>query len=178
MVTFLERGPEKCVFELTLPPRGVPIVTHRHPGTERFDVLAGRLRLTVDGVVHDLVAGDGAEVTGRQFHAPTNVADTPAVVRVTCSPHGYFAERGMRLAFGAAADGRIGPDGRPRDLLLLALGSEGGRFQIAGPPTFIWRPLMTMLSAIAVVAGRRRVLESYWPDDLPRPWGQNGHGRV
>ena len=40
--------------------------------------------------------------------------------RVTCEP-GYFAERGLRGAFGMANDGRIGPDGRPRVFLTLAL---------------------------------------------------------
>lgn len=172
VVTFLERGPERCVFEVVIPPNRVPVITHRHPGTEAFEVLSGCLRLIVDDTVRDLDAGERAEVTGTQFHAPTNATLMPVRVKVTCAPYGHFAERGMRMAFGMAADGRIRPDGTPRDLLTLALGSEGGRFQIAGPPTFIWRPLMVMLSAVAVVAGRRKVLESYWPDDLPRPWGR------
>jgi hypothetical protein len=44
--------------------------------------------------------------------------------RVTCEP-GYFAERGLGGAFGRANDGRIGPDGTPRDFLTLALLSLG-----------------------------------------------------
>lgn len=170
VLTFVERGAHRCVFDLTLPSGRVPVVTHRHPGVERFDVRDGHLRLMVDGVARDLGPGEGLEVHARQFHAPTNDFGAPVLVRVTCTPYGHFAERGVRMAFGAARDGRVRPDGRPRDLLTLALGSERGRFQIAGPPTVLWRLMMTLLGAVAVLAGRRRVLDSYWPDDLPRPW--------
>ena len=57
VLTFLESGVEQCVFDLVIPSGRVPVVTHRHPGTENFHVLAGRLHLTVDGVPHDLEVG-------------------------------------------------------------------------------------------------------------------------
>lgn len=166
--TFLESNADKCVFDLTIPPDRVPIVTHRHPGREHFRVLAGRLRLTVDGVVHDLEPGREHAVH-QEFHAPTNVSGSDVTVRVTCEP-GYFAERGMRVAFGLARDGRIAADGKPKDLLSLALVSENGKFMIAGPPPLVWRALMTLLSIAARLAGRRNVLNSYLPPELPRPW--------
>lgn len=168
VLTFLESGVEQCVFDLVIPSGRVPVVTHRHPGTENFHVLGGRLHLTVDGVPHDLEVGQQHTVH-QEFHAPTNVSGADVTVRVTAKP-GYFAERGIRVAFGLARDGRIAADGKPKDLLSLALVSENGQYMLAGPPPLVWRALMTVLTVAAKLAGRRTVLNSYLPPDLPRPW--------
>ena len=168
VLTFVERSAERCVLDLTLPPGQVPIAVHSHTGREHFLVLKGDLRVTVSGVVHDL--GEGQEMAVKQeFHSPTNVSGTDVTFRVTCEP-GYFAERGLRGAFGMANDGRIGPDGKPRDFLTLALLSERGKYRVEGVPGPVWRVLMTGLGAGARLAGRRKVLDGYWPPDLPRPW--------
>lgn len=165
---FLGRDGDAVRMEVTLPAGGLPVIEHRHPGWERFEVQDGVLDLRVEGVLHRLRAGQQHTVT-TEFHFPANTGDTDAVVIVTASL-GDFAERGLRGAFGLARDGRMDAKGRPKDLLAFALLSERGAYQIAGPPRAVWVALMTVLGWIAVLAGKRRVLERYWPPDLERPW--------
>ena len=167
-ITFRERTPQRLVLDLHLPPGGPGIVAHHHTWTEQFVVRQGRLDVAVDGVVHHLGPGDELTVDDA-IHQPVNPTGATTVVTVVCRP-GAAAERGLRGAFGLARDGRIRADGRPRDLLSLALLSEKGQFRIAGVPRAVWRPLIGGLALTARVAGRRRVVERYWPPDLQRPW--------
>jgi mannose-6-phosphate isomerase-like protein (cupin superfamily) len=167
-VTFLERTPQQLIVDLRLPPGGPGIVAHRHAWTEHFTVRQGRLDLTVDGVVHHL--GPGDELTVDDVgHRPVNPSASTTVITVACRP-GTAAERGLRGTFGLARDGRIRADSRPGDILSLALLSEKGQFRIDGVPPAIWRPLIAGLALTARIAGRRRVVEQYWPPDLQRPW--------
>lgn len=174
-VTFIETGAARCVFDLVLTPGRLPIATHRHPGREVFSVIEGSLTLTVDGVERRLEPGDEAAIT-TEWHSPSNAGDVDVVVRVTCEP-GAFAERGIRGAFGLCRDGLVGDDGRPKDLLSFALLSENGRYAIRGVPVPLWKVLMTVLGAVAVLRGRRRVLDRYWPPDLARPWRRRPSAR-
>lgn len=166
---FLRRSEGTVWVELTFPAGGVPVPEHRHPGWERFEVREGVLDLTVAGEVHRLYPGEEHTVT-TEFHYPANTGDLDAVVVVSASP-GEPAERGLRGAFGMARDGLIDADGRPRDILAMALLTEGGRYQPAGMPRALWVPLMTVLGWVAAVVGKRRLLERYWPPELARPWG-------
>ncbi|MDJ0355660.1 cupin domain-containing protein [Paenarthrobacter sp. PH39-S1] len=165
---FLERSSERVVMEITFPAGGLPVVKHRHPGFERFQVESGTLDLTVGDELKRLGPGEEFTVTD-EFHFPANSSGEDAVVHITGEP-GAFMERGLRVAFGLARDGRVRPDGAPRDMLSLALVSERGKYQIAGPPRWLWVSSMTVLGWVAVLAGRRRLVESYWPPDLERPW--------
>lgn len=166
--TFLERSPERLVCEIRFPKGGLPVISHRHPGSEHFRVKSGVLDLVADGVLHRLGEGDQFTVH-QEFHHPENTSDDDTVVIVTCEP-GDFAERGLRGAFGLARDGGIAPDGRPRDILALAILSEGGQFQIEGPPRPVWIAAMKTLGVVARLGGKRKQVERYWPPDLARPW--------
>jgi hypothetical protein len=166
--TFPGRTPQQLIFDLRLPPGGPGIVAHHHAWTEHCTVWQGRLDLTVDGVVHHL--GPGEEFTvDDAAHRPVNPSATTTVVTVACRP-GAAAERGLRGAFGLARDGRIRGDGRPRDFLSLALLSQKGQFRIDGVPAAVWRPPIAGLALTPRIAGRRRVVEQYWPPDLQRLW--------
>ena len=167
---FLRRDPETnaTTVEIVFPAGGLPVVEHRHPGWEKFEVQAGTLTLTADRLKHELGPGDAFTVTS-EFHFPANVGTEDAVVMVTASP-GDFFERGIRVAFGLARDGGVASDGRPRDILAFALASERGAYQITGPPRWLWVSLMTTLGWVAVLAGKRQQIEKYWPPDLRRPW--------
>ncbi|GAA4491576.1 hypothetical protein GCM10023094_56160 [Rhodococcus olei] len=167
-ITFLERTPERLVLDLHMPRGGLPVISHRHPGTEHFKVKSGVLDLVADGILHRLTEGEEFTVH-QEFHHPANTSDADAVATVTFIP-GAFAERGLRGIFGLARDGGLRPDGRPRDFLSLALLSEGGQFQIEGLPRPVWIAAMKVLGVVARFAGRRRRLESYWPPELARPW--------
>lgn len=167
---FLRRDPEtdSATVEVIFPAGGLPVVEHRHPGWEKFEVQEGMLTLTVNRQVHQLGPGEQFTVTS-EFHFPANHGRERAVVMVTASPAGFF-ERGIRMAFGLARDGDVAPNGRPRDILAFALASERGAYQIAGPPRWLWVAVMTTLGWVAVLAGKRRKLERYWPPELERPW--------
>lgn len=136
ILTLLERTPEQVVFDVEFPPQRLPVVIHSHPGTESFEVLEGTLRLTVGADVHSLGAGETFTVHD-QLHGPANVSDRLARVRVTCAERPEFAERGLRDAFGLARHGRMTADGRPKDILAMALLSENGKYYMPVMP----RPL-------------------------------------
>lgn len=155
-------------MEVTFPVKGRPVVEHRHPGQETFEVVSGILDLTVNRQLYRLGSGEQFTVTTEfHFHANTGLHDAVAII--TASP-ADFAERGIRTAFWLAADNGVTRSGRPRDLLALALVSENGAHQIAGPPQWLWVALMTVLGRVAVLAGKRRKVQRYWPPDLMRPW--------
>jgi quercetin dioxygenase-like cupin family protein len=169
ILTFLDRTPQQVTFDEVFPAGGAPVVKHSHPGTESFLVLDGELRLTVDDKVYDLGPGESYTVH-RQLHFPSNVTDRPARVRVTCTGAPAFAERGLRASFGMARDGLIRPDGTPADILAMALLSENGAYYLPIMPRPLWVALTTVLGGIARLAGKRQLLDNYWPPDLPRPW--------
>ena len=166
---------DSATVEILFPVGGLAVIEHRHPGWEKFEVQAGMLDLTADGLVYRLGPGEEFTVTS-EFHFPANVGAEDAVVLVTASPAGFF-ERGIRAAFGLARDGGVAPDGRPRDILALALVSERGAYQIAGPPRWLWLSLMTVLGWVAVLVGKRRQVERYWPPELERPWHRKVRSR-
>ena len=157
-------------MEVIFPAGGRAVVEHRHPGWEKFEVMTGTLDLTVDRRLRQLGPGQQLTVT-KEFHFPANSGDNETVVVITAAP-ADFAERGIRAAFGLAADKDKGVtrSGRPRDLLALALVSERGAYQIAGPPRWLWVALMTVLGWVAVIAGKRRQVAQYWPPNLQQPW--------
>src|SRR5699024_9704357 len=109
-------------MEVTFPAGGRAVVEHRHPGWEKFEVLAGTLDLTVDRILRQLGPGQQFTVT-KEFHFPANSGHQDTVVVITAAP-ADFAERGIRAAFGLAADKGVTSSGRPRDLLALAPVSE------------------------------------------------------
>lgn len=167
---FLHRdtATDSVSMEVTFPAGGRAVVEHRHPGWEKFEVLAGTLDLTVDRILRQLGPGQQFTVT-KEFHFPANSGHQDTVVVITAAP-ADFAERGIRAAFGLAADKGITRSGRPRDLLALALVSERGAYQIAGPPRWLWVVLMTILGWVAIIVGKRRQVAQYWPETLARPW--------
>ena len=167
---FLDRdaATDAVSMEVTFPAGGRPVVEHRHPGWETFEVVSGVLDVTVDRQLRQLKPGEQLTVT-QEFHFPANSGLTDAVAVITASP-ADFVERGIRTAFGLAADNGVTSTGRPRDLLALALVSEHGAYRVAGPPRWVWVPLMTVRGWIAVLAGKRQKVERYWPPELQRPW--------
>ncbi len=101
---FLRRdvAADSVTMEVTFPAGGRPVVKHRHPGWENFEVTTGVLDLTVNDLVHRIRPGEQFTVTN-EYHFPANSGPHDAVVVVTASPGG-FAERGIRVALGLAAE--------------------------------------------------------------------------
>ena len=81
--------------EVRVPKGGLPVISHRHPGSEHFRVKTGVLDLVVDGVLRRLDEDEGFTVH-QEFPPPGYTSDDTVVI-VKCEP-GDFAERdsGMR----------------------------------------------------------------------------------
>lgn len=121
-VTFLtlpeETGGEYLQIEVTgrAGTRGPPV--HYHPtSVEQFDVLEGRLYLTVDGTEHAVEAGETFVVPARVPH--TYRVGSEAVRSVTTvTPPGRFAEF-LTTEYALAHAGKLGA-GADGDLLAIA----------------------------------------------------------
>ncbi len=101
---------------------------HYHPRqTEHFEVLAGRVRVRLDGAVRDLAAGDTLTINPGQRHQMWNPRAEPAGVRWVTEP-ALRTERWMGLLMALAQRGRTNAQGVPPlpqlALLLLAFRQE------------------------------------------------------
>lgn len=86
-VRVLRRTPELLEVEATYAPEGKPPLRHYHPAQfERFAVLEGQLRLTVDGRTRVLHAGDHATIGRGRPHAMAAAGDAGARVIWQTSP--------------------------------------------------------------------------------------------
>ena len=110
-------------------PQGRPPPTHLHPAhDEAFEVLAGRLRVEVDGQATEHVAGDRFGVQRGQAHRMWNASDAPTVVNWRSMP-ARSTESWFRALAGLLeqGNGRIDPLGfaavatRHRDTYRLVL---------------------------------------------------------
>ena len=123
--TFLETSEEtggvRTLAELEVAPGG-RVTPHYHlTYSERFKVLEGRLTVEIDGVHHELESGDEAVAAVRSVHAWSNPGEDLSVVQVELRPGNSGFEKGLRVAYGLAADGLVGKNGVPRNPLQAAL---------------------------------------------------------
>jgi quercetin dioxygenase-like cupin family protein len=118
--TAASTGGELLAFELGLRPGGAVPIPHVHPvQTERFEVLAGRMRFRV-GFRHVVAtAGDAVEIAPGVVHGFANAGDEDARVLVEVRPalamEAMFAE-----VVALARAGRMTRRGLPRNLFDLA----------------------------------------------------------
>src|SRR5690242_15413127 len=88
-----ESTPEVLVLNAQWSPGGSAPPPHYHPEqAEHFEVLAGALRVEVDGVQRDLRAGDTLDVPRRTVHRMWNPNAEPASARWETRPAGRTAE--------------------------------------------------------------------------------------
>jgi len=82
----LVRSPELSVIEERMPP-GTAELRHRHARARQFFyVLSGRLRIEVDGVVHELGAREGLQVDAGRAHEVRNDGPAAAEFLVVSQP--------------------------------------------------------------------------------------------
>jgi quercetin dioxygenase-like cupin family protein len=118
--TAASTGGELLAFELGLRPGGAVPIPHVHPvQTERFEVLAGRMRFRV-GLRHVVAtAGDVVEIAPGVMHGFANAGEEDARVLVEVRPalamEAMFAE-----VVALARAGRMSRRGLPRNLFDLA----------------------------------------------------------
>lgn len=81
----------------------------------------GQLTVGVNGVRHELAAGDEAVAAAGRVHAWRNPGEERSLVHVELCPGRSGFEKGLRVAYGFAADGRVLRTGVPRNPLHAAL---------------------------------------------------------
>lgn len=119
--TAASTGGELLAFDFALRPGGAVPIPHVHPvQTERFEVVAGRMRFRVG--LRTLIAGPGdvVEVAPGVMHSFANAGDDEARLRVEVRPALKMEEMFADVVAMAEA-GRMTRRGLPRNLLDLAL---------------------------------------------------------
>src|SRR4030088_298028 len=118
--TAASTGGELLAFDFSLRPGGAVPIPHVHPiQTERFEVLAGRMRFRVG--LRTRVAGPGevVEVAPGVMHSFANAGDEEARLRVEARPALAMEELFAEVVAMAGA-GRMTRRGLPRNLIDLA----------------------------------------------------------
>jgi quercetin dioxygenase-like cupin family protein len=114
-------GGELLSFELGLRPGGAVPIRHVHPvQTERFEVVAGRMRFRVGRRTVLAAVGDVVEIEPGVAHGFANDGDEDARVRVEVRP-ALRMEEMLEEVVAMAHAGRMTRSGMPRSVLDLAV---------------------------------------------------------
>jgi mannose-6-phosphate isomerase-like protein (cupin superfamily) len=152
----------RLVAELHLTPDAAVVGEHLHPQIhERFEVLSGRLGVSLDGKRTELEPGEAAEVEPGRWHDWWNANDEGSVVRVEVTPGDRFVEM-IRTLFGLAVDGKTNAKGMPRPLQLVAIADEfRDVIVLKRPPPAVQRVLFGALAPLARGRGYRGTYPRY-----------------
>jgi quercetin dioxygenase-like cupin family protein len=116
-----ESGGRRTLIEVGLEVGGGNTL-HRHlTYAERFEVLEGRLTVTVDGDVRQLEAGETATAPPGSLHCFTNETDAHVTFLVELAPGHAGFEQALQIGYGLAADGLTNKKGIPKSLSHTAL---------------------------------------------------------
>ncbi len=163
--TAAETGGEYSLLEIELEPGGGNGL-HRHRSfNERFTVLEGVLGVEVEGQVSILRPGDTALAPLGSAHRFFSVEGSPARFNVELRPGHTGFERALRIAYGLAEDNQVDRQGRPSNLLHMALLLEMGDMDLVGPLALL-SPIFGLLASIARRRGAERELVArYCPEE-------------
>lgn len=157
-----DTGGERLVGDLYIRPGGAVAGKHVHAYiTERFEVVAGKVRFHVDG--HDEFArpGEQVEVPPGVVHDWWNVGDEEAHVLVDIRPAERF-ELMIENLYGLANDGKANPRGVPRLLPLALFAREFRREgEFIRPPRVVQRLLFSALAPLARARGYKAINPEY-----------------
>jgi quercetin dioxygenase-like cupin family protein len=157
-ITFLSTARESegdlLRMDIVMDPGGFVAGEHIHPHQEeRFEILAGRVRIRVDGIERDAIAGDVVVVSPGSRHVWWNPADQPA--RVVADLRPALRTRELREVLSLwTAQGRT-RGGMPANPLRLAVLAREYRNEVQGVPAIggsIGWLVNSMLNALLVVA--------------------------
>jgi quercetin dioxygenase-like cupin family protein/uncharacterized protein YndB with AHSA1/START domain len=161
-----QTGGELYEFDVLGHARGLITQTHVHTDqAERHEVLAGSMRLVVDGEEHLLRVGDAYEVPPGAPHRQLPGPDAEGHIRVQLRPAGRTHEFLVRLR-DMDAGGGLNRWGFPKPVagaqLLRDFEAEG---HLARPPLPVQRRLAR---AILSTTSREYVFVDEWDVDAPR----------
>jgi quercetin dioxygenase-like cupin family protein len=144
--TGADTGGEYAEFDVIGRPRGLFAGPHVHElHEEHIEVVAGAMRLKLDGRDQVLRAGDRVVVPIGASHAQRPYADEPYHIRVQWRPPTNAEAFGEHVA-AMSRDGGLTRWGWPRPVAAARLGVEFGRYS---HPT--WPPLPVQLVAARAV---------------------------
>jgi len=150
-------------------PAASPAAAHVHPRQEeRFEVVAGTLKVSVDGVETTLGPGHVAVVPPGTPHTWWNVGDDEAHVVTDIRP-ALRTEMFFETLFGLASEGKTDPNGLPKPLQLATLVTEfSDEVRLARPPILVQRVLFVPLAAIGRLLGYRGWYPRYSANPIDR----------
>lgn len=148
-------NPERrLMVEMHVRPGGAVAGEHLHPVIrERFEVLEGRLGVSLDGERTTIGPGEAVEVPARRWHDWWQEGEHKAVVKVEVVPGDRFLEV-IRTIFGLAVDGKVDSRGMPRPLQLIAIAQDFDDVVIfRRPPAPVRRLVIAALGPLARARG-------------------------
>src|SRR4051794_34718001 len=147
---------ESLEMEATYEPGSLEALEHSPPRQdERFEVLAGTVRVREGGAERDLAEGATLEIPAGTRHAMWNPGATEARVRWVTRPALRTAEF-FETTFAMARDGRLTAKGPRNPLLAAALLREFRReFRLTSPPALVQAISLPPLAGIARIVGQR-----------------------
>jgi quercetin dioxygenase-like cupin family protein len=152
--TAASSGGERLAFDFALRPGGAVPMPHVHPvQTERFEVVAGRMRFRVGSRTVVAGPGDVVVVEPGVAHSFANDGEDEARLRVEVRP--ALAMEDMFADVVALAEaGRMNRRGMPRSLLDLAVLAR--TYDPVARAPFVGAGLQRLLLAPLVALARRR----------------------
>jgi mannose-6-phosphate isomerase-like protein (cupin superfamily) len=156
---------EHLVIEFVVPPMDAPNAPHVHASADEvFEVLAGHVLLTLDGVAHHLAAGDSIVIPHGAVHRWQVVGGRDLDARVTFTP-GCAFDAFLRDLAALQRAGRTGADGRPgfRDFALMQR-RHWRDLRLTFAPKPVLRVMVAAGVALAVLTGRELPEEA--PEEL------------
>ena len=168
-----DTGGELLQVDLFVAPGGFAAAEHVHPKQEeRFEVLAGRLQLRLDGQGKALGVGDQETVPAGRPHVWWNRGEEELHVLVEFRP-ALRSEMFFETFVGLAHDVKTNRRGLPNLLRLSVLMREfSNEVRPAGIPYVIQVALLGSLAAIGRLMGYRGWYPRYSQDPLPRDTGR------
>lgn len=145
--------PEALEVEATYGPDGSPPPKHFHPSQdEHFEVLAGTLRVRIDGEERELGAGEEIDIGRGRVHQMWNEGSEPARVRWRTSP-GLRTEQWFRAIDSLHREGKVGRNGMPGPLAFGVMLREYRDVFRLGGPDWLLRPALAVLGAVGRARG-------------------------
>ncbi|HEY4430097.1 MAG TPA: cupin domain-containing protein [Paenibacillus sp.] len=164
-ITFIETAKdtkgEYLLIEVALPPHGKGPPLHIHDRfEEEFEVISGKLTVTLGKTDHILIAGERRIAPLKTPHTFTNNDDEPVVFRVRLTPPSQF-EQSVRIHYGLMEDGLTDAKGNPKLLAHTALVLSLQNTLIVGIPFWIQRSVFGLIVKRANKKGQYKNLEKY-----------------
>lgn len=160
-----DTGGELLQMDFVAEPGGFVAREHVHPKqTERFEVLSGALRMSVDGQERLLRAGDVAVVPPGHRHVWANAGEDEAHFALEFTP-ALRSETFFETWFGLGKDGKTDGRGMPNLLQLAVIFREfKHEIRAAGIPYPIQLALFAPLALIGRAVGFRARYPRYSVD--------------